>query len=123
MHFTFSKLLTELYVYFIQIIEDKKYNSVVPFILEQVCSSSVILTVEHKSYAKLGVLFSEHATVCHNYQFIGNVTVFNIQAVESFNNEMKLDIKRRKGVKHKTYIFFSSILIYSNNMHYYLKQC
>ncbi|KCZ75780.1 hypothetical protein H311_03232, partial [Anncaliia algerae PRA109] len=39
-----------------------------------------------------------HQSVCHKYNFINKVNGCNTQAVEAFNNELKLEIKRRKGV-------------------------
>ena len=37
-----------------------------------------------------------HDTVCHKYTFINPETGANTQAVESFNNSLKLDIKKEK---------------------------
>ncbi len=61
--------------------------------------NSIIWTDEHKSYACLKDFTFTHDSVCHKYQFVNSETDLNTQAVESFNNELKLEIKRRKGIK------------------------
>ncbi|KAI5153063.1 hypothetical protein ENBRE01_3127 [Enteropsectra breve] len=71
----------------------------IPIILSQVASNSKIYTDEHKSYDKLGEFFAEHCTVCHKFEFINRLTGVNTQAVESINNLIKLEIKRRQGIK------------------------
>ncbi|KAI5151650.1 hypothetical protein ENBRE01_2286 [Enteropsectra breve] len=81
------------------IIPDKRAKTMIHIILSQVASNSKIYTDEHKSYGKLGEFFAEHCTVCHNYEFINKLTVVNTQAVETINNLIKLEIKRRQGIK------------------------
>ncbi|KCZ80795.1 hypothetical protein H312_01802 [Anncaliia algerae PRA339] len=81
------------------IIPNKKQETLVPIICDQVASNSIIWTDEHKSYSKLRNYNFVHGTVCHKYQFIDKGTNVNTQAVESFNNLIKLEIKKRKGVK------------------------
>lgn len=84
---------------FAKVIPDKKSRTLVPIICSQVANNSIIWTDEHKSYAKLEDFEFYHGTVCHKYEFMCSATGINTQAVESFNNELKLEIKRRKGIK------------------------
>ena len=76
------------------IIPDKKATTLIPIICEQVASNRIIRTDEHRSYSNLSGYFTSHGTVCHKYQFVNGE--INTQAVESFHNELKLEIKRRK---------------------------
>ncbi|KCZ74196.1 hypothetical protein H311_04840, partial [Anncaliia algerae PRA109] len=39
-------------------------------------------------------------TVCHKHNFVDKLTQVHTQAIECFNNELKYEIKRRKGVKN-----------------------
>ena len=57
-------------------------------------------TDEHKSYKTLEKLNFVHNGVCHKYNFVNPVNGVHTQSVESFNNSVKLEIKRRKGVRH-----------------------
>ncbi|KAG0435636.1 hypothetical protein DMUE_4628 [Dictyocoela muelleri] len=81
------------------VIPNKQAETMVPIICDNVASGSLIRTDEHKSYSRLGKLGFTHQTVCHKYNFVFPETGINIQAVESFNKEINLEIKRRKGVK------------------------
>ncbi|KCZ76601.1 hypothetical protein H311_02396 [Anncaliia algerae PRA109] len=47
-----------------------------------------------------------HNTVCHKYEFVNKINKVNTQAVEAFNNELKLMIKSKNGVKTKKRIDF-----------------
>ncbi|KCZ82414.1 hypothetical protein H312_00072 [Anncaliia algerae PRA339] len=47
----------------------------------------------------MSTLDYDHDTVCHKYKFVDKNTGTNTQGVESFNNELKLEIKRRKGIE------------------------
>lgn len=78
-------------------IPNKKAETLIPIILRQVAASSTIWSDEHKSYASLYKYFENVGTVCHKYRFINGDGV-NTQAVESFNNCLKLAIKSRKGI-------------------------
>lgn len=80
------------------VISDKKASTILPIINQNVELGSIIHTDEHKSYFRLNYLGYVHDTVCHKYEFVNRETGTNTQAVESFNNELNLDIKRRKGV-------------------------
>lgn len=80
------------------VIGDKKATTLLPIICDKVLPFSTIHTDEHKSYCGLNELGFNHDTVCHKRAFINFETGANTQAVESFNNEVKLEIKRRKGI-------------------------
>ncbi|KCZ74613.1 hypothetical protein H311_04421 [Anncaliia algerae PRA109] len=60
---------------------------------------SIICTDEHKSYSSLTLEGFVHHTVCHKHNFVVKLTQVHTQAIECFNNELKYEIKRRKGVK------------------------
>ncbi|KAG0438877.1 hypothetical protein DMUE_2823 [Dictyocoela muelleri] len=81
------------------IIPDKSRNTILPIIMRQVAPNSVITTDEHSSYQKINTYDYQHDTICLKYNFINQVTGANTQAVESFHNELNVEIKRRKGVK------------------------
>lgn len=81
------------------VINDKKASTIIPIIQSHVKEGSIIWSDEHKSYSSLNSLGYVHDTVCHKYEFVNNETGANTQAVESYNNELNLEIKRRKGIK------------------------
>ncbi|KAG0438672.1 hypothetical protein DMUE_2942 [Dictyocoela muelleri] len=91
---------------------DKKMETIVPIINNVVTPGSIIWTDEHRSYSRLSDNF-EHSTVCHNYEFVNYNTGTNTQAIESFNNCLKYEIKNQKSVLTvkrasflKIYLFF-----------------
>jgi transposase-like protein len=99
-----------------RIIPNKLQSTIVPIIRSQVCANSTIHTDEHGAYFNLRSFFSEHGTVCHKYTFVNPVTGVNTQAIESFHNELKLEIKRRKGVLNvKREEFLNEFCFYFNN--------
>lgn len=80
------------------VIPDKTIATIIPIICSQVADNSVIWTDEHRTYTRLSSHGYIHDSVCHKYEFItANGT--NTQAVESFNNCIKIEIKSRKGIK------------------------
>lgn len=81
------------------VIPDKRSRTIIPIIMSQVAPNSIIWTDEHRSYQCLSRLSFVHGTVCHKYEFINSESGVNTQAVESFNNLLKVEIKSRKGVK------------------------
>lgn len=100
------------------IIPDKKADTMIPIIVENVEKGSIIWTDEHKSYKRLNSLGYNHDTVCHKKQFVNHETGVNTQSVESFNNELNLEIKRRKGVKtEKRKDFLNEFVWKFNNRH------
>ena len=103
-------------------IPDKKAETLIPIICSQVASNSIIHTDEHRSYACLLMYFTEHQTVCHKYEFINRTTLVNTQDVQSFNNELKLESKRRKGILtvHRD-LFLNEFCYYFNNRDCYFE--
>jgi hypothetical protein len=79
-------------------------------------NNTTIYTDELRYYACLSRFNYEHHTICHKYEFVNAVTGVNTQAVESFNNELKLEKKRRKGVEtEKRGLFLTEFCFYFNN--------
>lgn len=106
---------------FAQIIPNKEASTIIPIICGQVISGSTIWSDEHKSYARLGLKGYLHDTVCHKYEFVNKSNGINTQAIESFHNELKLEIKRRKGI-HTTERekFLKEFCYYFNNKNDFL---
>lgn len=84
---------------FAVVIPNKLQTTIVPIICSQVSSHSKIHTDEHGSYRNLRLFSYLHGTVCHKYEFVNRINGVNTQGIESFHNELKLEIKRRKGIK------------------------
>lgn len=80
------------------IIGNKRAETILPIIQNNVAAGSEIHTDEHPSYSALEKLGYVHHTVCHKYEFINRTNNANTQAVESINNQIKVIIKRRMGV-------------------------
>ncbi|KCZ80516.1 hypothetical protein H312_02078, partial [Anncaliia algerae PRA339] len=78
---------------------NKKMATILPIIQKIVIPGSTIFTDEHRSYSSLQHLGFTHLTVCHKYNFICPFSGAHTQFIESFHNELKLEIKRRKGIK------------------------
>lgn len=96
-------------------IPNKEANTLLPIIQSQVASSSIIWTDEHRSYARLSQMGFTHGTVCHKYEFVNHHTGVNTQAVESFHNSLKLEIKKKKGVfTSEREIFLKEFLFFFN---------
>jgi transposase-like protein len=92
----FSNNITRV---FATVIPNKSSATLIPIICEQVAPNSIIWTDEHRSYSCLSSFNFTHDTVCHKYQFINSTNGVNTQAVESFNNVIKYEVKKRKGIK------------------------
>ncbi|KAG0423786.1 hypothetical protein DMUE_6126, partial [Dictyocoela muelleri] len=106
----FREEITRAYA---QIIPNKRADTIIPIICSQVANQSIIWTDEHRSYGNLSSFGFNHSTVCHKYEFINHSNGTNTQAVESFHNQLKLWIKKQKGVKTccrarflKVFLFF-----------------
>lgn len=78
------------------VIPNKKSTTLVPIITNNVASNSTVWTDEHRSYAKLCDFFKSTGSFCHKYRFINDDGV-NTQAVESFNNLLKYEIKKKRN--------------------------
>ncbi|KCZ80230.1 hypothetical protein H312_02380 [Anncaliia algerae PRA339] len=100
------------------LIENKKAETIIPIICNQVASGSKIWTDEHKSYSSLSKNGFIHESICHKYEFINSQTGVNTQAVESLNNAMKWLIKKKKGIKtEKRKSFLKEFCFLFNNRH------
>ncbi|KAM0674202.1 hypothetical protein GVAV_002276 [Gurleya vavrai] len=66
-------------------------------ITKQVANGTKIRIDEHRSYSCLRNFSYNHQTVCHKYEIITEEGIYT-QAVESFNNFLNYEIKKRKGV-------------------------
>lgn len=98
------------------IIPDKSAATLIPIITSQVANGSVIWTDEMRSYGLLRNYNYVHSSVCHKYEFINFESGVNTQSVESFNNFIKLEIKKRKGVKTSfRNRFLAEVSFYFNN--------
>ena len=73
--------------------------TLVPIICSQVASGSTIHTDEHRSYSNLSSFGYVHERITQKYNSVLNGV--HTQHVESFNNVLKLEIKRRKGLEKK----------------------
>ncbi|KCZ81096.1 hypothetical protein H312_01462, partial [Anncaliia algerae PRA339] len=82
---------------FAKIIPNKESRTIIPIVVSQVASSSIIWTDEHKSYKCLKNLGFEHDRVCHKYEFVNKLNGINTQAVESFNNCIKIKKKAKRS--------------------------
>ncbi|KCZ77588.1 hypothetical protein H311_01400 [Anncaliia algerae PRA109] len=87
-------ILRKMYLYFSSTSAMARYSRGSLTII----NGSVICTDEHKSYSQLTSKGFLHLTVCHKYNFVDKETGTHTQAVESFNNCIKIAIKKRKGV-------------------------
>ncbi|KCZ78321.1 hypothetical protein H311_00648 [Anncaliia algerae PRA109] len=97
-------------------IPDKKESTLLSIICTQVANNSVIWTDEHRSYSNLRNYNFTHGTVCYKFEFVNNLNEVNTQAVESFNNCLKLVINNRKGIlTNNREIFLKEFLFLFNN--------
>ncbi|KCZ78953.1 hypothetical protein H311_00006 [Anncaliia algerae PRA109] len=81
-----------------EVIENKKKETIMPIICDQVVTGAEIHTDEHKSYNALGKMGYIHKNVYHKYIFLNPVDGTHTQSVESINNCLKYEIKKRKGI-------------------------
>ncbi|KCZ77429.1 hypothetical protein H311_01561, partial [Anncaliia algerae PRA109] len=107
---------------FARCINDKKSETIIPLICSQVTPGSVIWTDEHRSYSSLNNIGFLHDSVCHKYEFVHKTNGVHTQFVESFHNQLKLEIKKRKGVQtNKRDIFLNEFCFYFNNRENFLE--
>ncbi|KAG0441997.1 hypothetical protein DMUE_0626 [Dictyocoela muelleri] len=108
---------------FVCVIPNKAQSTIVPIIVSQVCVNSIIHTNEHGAYCNLHRYSYIHKTVCHKYNFVDRETGVHTQAIESFHNEFKREIKMRKGLKttHRP-DFFREFCWCFNNREDFLKK-
>lgn len=98
-----------------QTIPNKQSATLIPIICDKVISGSTIYTDEFKSYISLAREGFVHKTICHKYMFVDSVNNVHTQAVESFNNCLKYEIKIRKGVLTEKRDFFLSEFVWKYN--------
>jgi transposase-like protein len=82
---------------YVEIVENRTKEILLPKIIEVVREGSIIHTDEWASYRSLNENF-EHYTVVHKYNFVSPVSGVHTQFVESFNNKIMLKIKEMKGL-------------------------
>lgn len=84
---------------YIELIERRNAESLLPIISKVVRPGSIIHSDEWRAYnqiEKTGIY--EHMKVVHKYNFVDPDTGTHTQHVESFNNKIKYKIKMAKGV-------------------------
>lgn len=83
-----------------EVVPDRSSKTMIPIIEKIVRSGTIIQTDEWKSYNPLSNMDCyEHRKITHKYNFVDPITKVHTQHVESFNNKIKLDIKKEKGVR------------------------
>jgi transposase-like protein len=98
------------------IIPNKSAAALIPIICSQVSPYSIIWTDKLSTYKSLNKYNYIHDFVTHKYEFVNHVTGVNTQAVEAFNNELKQEIKKRKGIKTESRgVFLKEFCFYFNN--------
>ena len=98
------------------VIPNKSQATLVPIIMQQVANGSIIHTDEHGGYYNIGLFGYNHGVVCHKYNFVNRVTGVHTQGIESFNGELKYEIKKRKGINtNKRAQFLHEFCFYFNN--------
>ncbi|KCZ74656.1 hypothetical protein H311_04376 [Anncaliia algerae PRA109] len=108
---------------FVRVMENKKSEILISIICENVINGSIIYTDKYKGYFKLGKFVLLHKSVFHKYNFVNPINGVHIQHVESFHNEMKLEIKRRKGIKtEERQEFLNEFCRFFNNKDFRLEQ-
>ncbi|KAG0439484.1 hypothetical protein DMUE_2403, partial [Dictyocoela muelleri] len=105
---------------FARVISDKAQTTILPIISSQVLPYSTIMTDEHRSYSRLNKNSYEHKTVCHKYNFVDKITGAHTQSVESFNGQIKNEIKKQKGVltAYRPNFLKDFCLFYNNRENY-----
>lgn len=98
-----------------EILINKQASTIMPIILNHVIEHSVIYTDEFSSYKRLFETGYDHSTVCHKYNFVDPQTGVHTQFVESFNSQLKYQIKLQKGIKTDKRADFLSFFIWNWN--------
>lgn len=80
-------------------IENKSAQIILPIICSQVYTGSTIHTDDARVYQALSRMGFVHQSVVHKYNFVDPFSGVHSQAVESFNNILKYEIKKRKGIR------------------------
>ena len=84
------------------IVENLSAEVLLSIINQIVIPRSIVVTDEWKSYSSLNESNTyQHQTSCQKYCFVDRNTVTRTQNVESYNNKLKLAIKKMKGLTLK----------------------
>ncbi|KAM0674369.1 hypothetical protein GVAV_001982 [Gurleya vavrai] len=71
-------------------------STLIPIIINHVEINNIIYTDEHASYSSLMLNCFFDETGCHKFNFVNPINSVHTQHVESFNNALKYEIKKRK---------------------------
>ena len=97
-------------------IPNKKAETILPIICEQVVLGATVQTDEAACYKNLTKKGYIHGSACHKYNFVNKKTGDHTQNVESFNNCIKLAIKMKKSVlTTKRPMFVNEFCFFWNN--------
>ena len=81
-----------------EVLVDKSRDTIFPIIIKRVIAGSTSYANERKYYSGLNSIGYSHYSVCNKYSFVFSMSGIHTQSVGSFNNELKREIKKRKGV-------------------------
>ena len=94
---------------------NKKMSTIFPIVLERVEVGATIYTNEHKSYCKLNNLVYVHDSVCHRREYVNQQTGVSTRGVDSFNNELNPDLKKKGCCYNKRQEFLNEFMWPFNN--------
>lgn len=78
-----------------RIITERSASTLIPIIRSVTRTGTIIYTDEWSSYSALSLNNNyNHGNVCHKYNFVHPVTCVHTKQVESYNNTLKLWIKK-----------------------------
>ncbi|KAG0425453.1 hypothetical protein DMUE_6031 [Dictyocoela muelleri] len=82
-----------------EIVSRRDAMTLIPIIERVVRHGSIIYTDEWAAYNALSSnTHYNYSRVCHKYNFVDPTTGVHTQHVESFNNKLKYEIKKRRGI-------------------------
>lgn len=93
---------------YIEVVSDRSSATLIPIISRVVRNGTTIISDEWKSYNSLSNTNNfVHKRICHKYNFVCPETGVHTQNVESYNNKIKIELKKRKGMvkeKHEDFL-------------------
>lgn len=107
-----SRTIDNLYL---QIVVNRKAETLLPIISSVVRSRSIIHTDEWAAYSGLSVLGFVHKTVNHSKNFVNPITKVHTQKIESQWNVLKSRIKKMKGVRRVDLPFYLKEFMWRNS--------